>query len=355
LADRQGSIIGITTSTGSQSDRVTYDAFGNKLSESAPTVTGNYDWQGMQFDSNTGLYHTPNREYAVATGKWLQVDPIMFRACDANLYRVVGNDVTNATDYNGTDGHSFWNNQPNNPSVTQSAQINTPDGKAILSAFSDYGITTPKGNTYDHDVCVEYHGLGAQSVRFIQLCFITTDLTAAQVNALPPITSGPGGKPVVISTTASPVWMVDNPPQFPNDALWQGMGAIGYPPNYTWLFDDPNLAFNLARNAKIKYKWDYSVPGATFVVHFVDYALFNQKAVGRVEWTDTATWRRPGGLGTHCPYQDLGIWSTIKYLAVTGSVSADTYQVTVCTDALGPNFNAHQQLLAKAPYNFAMT
>jgi hypothetical protein len=43
------------------------------------------------------LLHTPNREYAVAVGRWLSEDPIMFRAGDANLYRYVGNSPTNAT------------------------------------------------------------------------------------------------------------------------------------------------------------------------------------------------------------------------------------------------------------------
>src|SRR5262249_20801680 len=44
---------------------------------------------------NNGRWYDPR------SGKWLNEDPIMFRAGDPNLYRYVGNNATNATDPTG--------------------------------------------------------------------------------------------------------------------------------------------------------------------------------------------------------------------------------------------------------------
>jgi RHS repeat-associated protein len=99
--DRLGSVIGVTDGTGAQIDSITYDAFGNILSQTSLTTTGNMAWQGMVFDQLTFIAHTGERDDLIPDGKWMQRDPILFQAGDPNYYRLEGNNVTNATDPSG--------------------------------------------------------------------------------------------------------------------------------------------------------------------------------------------------------------------------------------------------------------
>jgi RHS repeat-associated protein len=104
LTDRLGSVRDVVDATGATIlDHLDYDGFG-KLTETSSSNGGRYTYTADAYDRDSGLAHTPNREYAVATGRWLQQDPIVFRAGDPNLYRYVGNDATNATDPSGLVG-----------------------------------------------------------------------------------------------------------------------------------------------------------------------------------------------------------------------------------------------------------
>ena len=62
-----------------------------------------------------------HRWYDAGVGRWLSQDPIGFAAGDANLYRYVGNGVTNWVDPNGLSAigrflgwlnHGFWTGDP---------------------------------------------------------------------------------------------------------------------------------------------------------------------------------------------------------------------------------------------------
>jgi RHS repeat-associated protein len=79
-------------------DHIEYSGFGVITSETNSTLSGSILYTGMRYDRDTGLSHTPNREYAAATGQWLQEDPIVFGGGDTNLRRYVGNDAANAVD-----------------------------------------------------------------------------------------------------------------------------------------------------------------------------------------------------------------------------------------------------------------
>ncbi len=60
-----------------------------------------FGFTGRMFDDATGLQNNLNRWYDAKVGRWISKDPIGFAAGDANLYRYVGNRVTNATDPSG--------------------------------------------------------------------------------------------------------------------------------------------------------------------------------------------------------------------------------------------------------------
>ncbi len=101
LTDNLGSVVGIVSASGSLVDSISYDAFGNVTGQTDSALTGNIQYAGMWMDPETGLNRTPNREYAAPMARWIQEDPIQFQAGDADLYRYVGNDYTNATDPSG--------------------------------------------------------------------------------------------------------------------------------------------------------------------------------------------------------------------------------------------------------------
>ena len=101
LADREGSVQNLTDDSGNLQDTITYDAFGNVLSESNASYGDRYKYTGSQLDSETGLQYDRARVYDSVHGRWLSQDPLGFSAGDTNLYRYVGNDPTGATDPSG--------------------------------------------------------------------------------------------------------------------------------------------------------------------------------------------------------------------------------------------------------------
>ena len=60
-----------------------------------------FGYTGRMLDTATGLQNNLHRWFAAGIGRWISEDPIGFAAGDANLYRYVGNEVTNATDPSG--------------------------------------------------------------------------------------------------------------------------------------------------------------------------------------------------------------------------------------------------------------
>jgi RHS repeat-associated protein len=72
----------------------------------------NYAWvcsfQGGRFDPVSGLLNFRRRDYSAQLGRWNRVDPIGFRANDADMYRFVGDNPTNKTDPAGTGGPYDW-------------------------------------------------------------------------------------------------------------------------------------------------------------------------------------------------------------------------------------------------------
>jgi RHS repeat-associated protein len=117
LTDRLGSIRVLTSSKGAVTDRINYDGFGNVISQSNPSAGDRYQFTGREFDIVTGLQYNRARYYDRSTGRWTTQDPAGFSAGDANLYRYVDNDPTNASDpsgkgllwNNGFDGTAVWN------------------------------------------------------------------------------------------------------------------------------------------------------------------------------------------------------------------------------------------------------
>ena len=77
-----------------------YDPYGVALQATAPVTDFNY--AGMFYNADSGLYLTQYRVYNPAIGRWLSRDPFGESSDPAaNLYRYVNNDPINVADPNG--------------------------------------------------------------------------------------------------------------------------------------------------------------------------------------------------------------------------------------------------------------
>lgn len=97
--DRQNSVIAQSSSSGSVTNQYTYSPFG----ESASLAGSTFGYTGQRYDLETGLYFYKSRYYSPNIGRFLQPDPIGYRA-GLNLFTYVDNSPLNFTDTLGLDG-----------------------------------------------------------------------------------------------------------------------------------------------------------------------------------------------------------------------------------------------------------
>jgi RHS repeat-associated protein len=95
----------VNTSTGAIAEQVSYDEFGNVISDSNPGFQP-FGFAGGLYDQDTKLLRFGARDYNPAIGRWTAKDPILFAGGDTNLYGYVLNDPVNWTDATGLAGLS---------------------------------------------------------------------------------------------------------------------------------------------------------------------------------------------------------------------------------------------------------
>lgn len=91
-ADRHGSIVAVSNSSGAVANENQYSPFG----ENAPTGT-TFGFTGQCYDPETGLYYFKRRYYNPSIGRFLQPDPAGFDR-SLNPYTYVANDPLNRRD-----------------------------------------------------------------------------------------------------------------------------------------------------------------------------------------------------------------------------------------------------------------
>jgi RHS repeat-associated protein len=101
LTDRQGSVRDVLDSSANVKDAISYDGWGNIVSETDSTKRGLYAWTGRLFDVETKLQNNRRRWYDPATARWMSQDPMGFDAGDSNLYRYANNNPGSFTDPSG--------------------------------------------------------------------------------------------------------------------------------------------------------------------------------------------------------------------------------------------------------------
>ncbi|WP_223789928.1 PKD domain-containing protein [Marinicella meishanensis] len=90
----------IDVDTGVVAQEITYDVWGNIISDSNPGFQP-FGFAGGLYDSDTGLTRFGMREYDPYVGRWLSKDPLLFNGKDSNLYTYVFNDPVNFRDDDG--------------------------------------------------------------------------------------------------------------------------------------------------------------------------------------------------------------------------------------------------------------
>jgi RHS repeat-associated protein len=92
----------VNTATGAIAEQITYDEFGNVLSDTNPGFQP-FGFAGGLYDQDTKLVRFGERDYSPVIGRWTAKDPIQFDGGDTNLYGYVLNDPVNLVDPRGLD------------------------------------------------------------------------------------------------------------------------------------------------------------------------------------------------------------------------------------------------------------
>jgi RHS repeat-associated protein len=100
VKDQVGGIrLVVNAFTGEVAQELTYDAFGQVLSDSNPGFQP-FGFAGGLYDADTGLVRFGARDYDAETGRWTAKDPIRFSG-GINLYGYLGNEPVNLIDASG--------------------------------------------------------------------------------------------------------------------------------------------------------------------------------------------------------------------------------------------------------------
>ncbi|QSQ25905.1 hypothetical protein JY651_13655 [Pyxidicoccus parkwayensis] len=93
----------VTDATGAVVKRLDYDAYGDLISDSAPSFALPIGYAGGLRDPSTGLVTFGFREYEAAAGRFTARDPVLELGGQSNLYAYVDGDPVNRTDPSGLD------------------------------------------------------------------------------------------------------------------------------------------------------------------------------------------------------------------------------------------------------------
>ncbi len=101
LTDNINSIRQVIDANGNVLDAITYDPYGNILSQTNSANAPRFLYAGGAYDTITGQYQFGRRYEDPTDGRWTSQDPLSFAAGDANLYRYTYNDPAILTDSSG--------------------------------------------------------------------------------------------------------------------------------------------------------------------------------------------------------------------------------------------------------------
>jgi RHS repeat-associated protein len=92
----------VSAATGAIAEEITYDEFGNVLSDTKPGFQP-FGFAGGLYDQDTKFVRFGARDYNPQTGRWTTKDPSLFNGGDTNLYGYTLSDPVNSFDPSGLD------------------------------------------------------------------------------------------------------------------------------------------------------------------------------------------------------------------------------------------------------------
>jgi RHS repeat-associated protein len=98
LRDNIGSVRENVNASGTVLDSITYDSYGNILTESSSSNGDRFKFTSREWDSEIGQYYYRARYYGPAIGRFQSEDPSGFASAELNLYRFVQNSPPNLSD-----------------------------------------------------------------------------------------------------------------------------------------------------------------------------------------------------------------------------------------------------------------
>jgi RHS repeat-associated protein len=141
LTDQLGSVVAIA-STSAILDQITYDPFGNIVTQTNATDSVRFGFAGMEYDSVTGLYYDHARYYDAVIGRFTSQDPMGFAAGDTNLYRYVNNGPSEVADPTGEDIYLV----PGNPIALGYRHITVVVTDPVSGWYKEYNGGGPGGS-----------------------------------------------------------------------------------------------------------------------------------------------------------------------------------------------------------------
>jgi RHS repeat-associated protein len=110
--DADWNVTALVNSSGAVVERYVYSPYGvvTVLNATWGTLSGSayawvYGFQGMRYDSTSGLYKADARWYSPTLQRWTNLDPLRYGAGDDDLYRFAGNSPLDRVD---PSGELFW-------------------------------------------------------------------------------------------------------------------------------------------------------------------------------------------------------------------------------------------------------
>jgi RHS repeat-associated protein len=149
--DANYDVTSLTDTTGTVVERYMYDPYGNvTVLNPDGTVRGDGTlasshfgvpnlFQGMRYDSVTGLYQTPNRDLSPATGTWMEQDPAGY-VDGSDLFQFVGSNPLSYVDPSGLQP------PPTQPS-TQPSVVIPADGQGTAQQLQNPKIDLGNGDS----------------------------------------------------------------------------------------------------------------------------------------------------------------------------------------------------------------
>lgn len=161
-------VLVVNTSTGAIAQQITYDEFGNVLSDTNPGFQP-FGFAGGLYDQDTKLVRLGARDYNASVGRWTLKDLVLFNGGDTNLYGYALNNPVNRIDPGGLQDKpcTCEEKKSNNPwdelghSILQFAAAQGMLEIGAVNTVAQIGATVIEGLVVGPVVSVDYtFGLG---------------------------------------------------------------------------------------------------------------------------------------------------------------------------------------------------